>query len=123
MKTLIIEAETDVAEVLNDLLSSSYQNIEVDHANNVQQALTLLRTNDYRLIFSEFQFSDGLFWPILDLVKSKKPQPTFVLLTTAYWDDHPELHQYEFEYVRKPFVPRDLLQIIERHLKDDESAL
>ena len=108
VRYLIIEDEALAYEELKRLVMKVRPFYEcAGWASSVQQAVTLLRTNTYDLLFMDVQLSDGLSFDIFRIVPTRIP----IIFTTAY-----------DEYALKAFKANSVDYLL-KPISEDELAL
>ena len=118
LKVLIIEDSPPQAKLIeNILVSNGYQ---VDTAFTFQSALQTIAANSYELAIIDYYLPDGLGDALLDKLCQLQRHCVCLMITT---DPNPELaldwmKRGAAAYLRKPFKPDYLLEIIKRVLRE-----
>ncbi len=116
-KILIVDDEPDNLQLLYRTLRGKY---EIMKANSPDEALEILKTNDFQCIISDHKMPgmDGVEF----LKLSSKTHPNAMrLLVTAYSDVKILIDAINYariyRYIKKPYAPDELLHIVEASLE------
>ncbi|WP_264081964.1 histidine kinase famiy protein [Pseudomonas khorasanensis] len=110
-RILIVEDRAEVAELARLVLSDHGYRTET--AADAAQALAMLDSGDYELVFTDLVMPGEMDGLALAREISKRYPSMQILLTTGYCEDKSqrnELADNEFELIAKPYAPIDLLR-------------
>lgn len=114
-KILIIEDETDIAELEKDYLEIS--NFEVEIEPNGEKGLERVLTNSYDLIVLDLMLPGMDGFEVCRRIREKKNIP--ILMVSAKKDDIDKIRGLGLgadDYVTKPFSPSELVARVKAHL-------
>jgi len=84
---LIVDDHTIVREGVRNLIKGSIQNIEIDEASNIKEAITSIKNKSYNLILLDYQLQDGFGTDLIQFIKNNDNPPK-VLILTAHEDEN-----------------------------------
>ncbi|UAY52846.1 response regulator [Ferruginibacter albus] len=111
-KVLIIEDQQDICFLLTTL--AKQRKIYPDCVQTITEALPLLRTTDYNVIFLDSNSPYGLNTEYIDKLKRYSNSKLFVF--TAFGNDEIEtlgLQKGAYAFIHKPFSYYDIQQIFQ----------
>jgi len=116
---LIVDDESEVRGVLNDLLSDSYNCTEVSSA---EDALDRLRNSDYQLVISDITMSGMSGLEMIPHVKAISPDTVIVMISGMQTIESAinALRLGAFDYLMKPFDLRQAEAAVSRALNHYE---
>jgi len=118
---LIVDDDAQMRVAMSETLKRTPYTISA--ASSGHEALQLLKSTQFRLVISDLRMPGITGFDILREVKSVSPR-TQVLLVTAHAtvDNAVEAMKLgAFDYLVKPFSPPNLLDVVERALRKNES--
>ena len=128
-KILLVDDEEDNLMLLYRTLRGKY---ELTKTTNPEEAIELLKNNFYHLIISDHKMPEMDGVELLQFVNNNNPDTVKILLT-AYSDASILIDAINsakiYRYIKKPFVPDELLMIVEASLeyfqlkKDNEKLI
>ncbi|MBO5948852.1 HD domain-containing protein [bacterium] len=128
-KILLVDDEEDNLMLLYRTLRGRY---ELERTTSPLQAVELLKTNFYHMVISDHKMPDMDGVQLLQFVNAHHPD-TIKILLTAYSDASILIDAINsakiYRYIKKPFVPDELIMIVEAGLeyfqlkKDNEKLL
>ena len=110
-RILLIEDDANVRMLMEHVLLRA--NYEVDVANTVEQAKTMLQARGYDLVIADGRLPDGNGMMLADMA-DKQGIPNFI--ATAYGFDLMKEGLGQFEFLLKPVRPDELLRAVETAL-------
>ncbi|PKQ43588.1 sigma-54-dependent transcriptional regulator [Confluentibacter flavum] len=113
---LLIEDDVTFSEMLKHFLER--HKYEVDLSYNIKNALTLLKKQNYDLVFTDLRLPDGDGISLLKEIKNSKNNIPVVLMT-SYAEVSTAVQamkQGAFDYISKPFNPDEVLEVISNAL-------
>ncbi len=118
-KILVVDDERDILELIEyNLTKNGYR---VKTAASGEEALDLIRENDYDLIILDLMLPGADGFDICRIIKSDKQKAGIpVVMVTAKADEADKVAGLEIgadHYVTKPFSPRELLAIVKATLR------
>src|SRR2546422_10340725 len=118
-RLLIVDDETEVRSVLNDLLSGMYQCVE---ASSAEEALAELRARDYQLVISDITMSGMSGLEVIPHVKAIRPDTVIVMISGMQTIESAinALRLGAFDYLMKPFDLRQAEAAVTRALEHHE---
>ncbi|WP_394169510.1 sigma-54-dependent transcriptional regulator [Saccharospirillum alexandrii] len=123
MRVLIVEDDASLREAVSDTLKlSDYEVIEADCG---EAAIVRLNENQVDFIVSDVNMPGMDGHELLAYVRQHQPQIPF-LLVTAYATVEKAvsaLHAGAVDYLVKPFQPEQLIELLERHGSQPNSAI
>nr|CRI42704.1 Acetoacetate metabolism regulatory protein AtoC [Chlamydia pneumoniae] len=111
---LVVDDEPLLRDFLSELLTS--QGFIPDTAENLRNALQMIRSRDYDLVISDMSMPDGSGLDLIKIIKQSSPH-TPVLVVTAYGSIEnavEAMHQGAFNYLTKPFSSEALFAFISK---------
>ncbi len=124
LTTIIVEDEQTSREILKNYLSKYCPNIEVvGEAENVNEALILIRNNDLDLVFLDVEMPYGNAFDLLDKVGDIHFETIFVTAYNQYAMD--ALNAHASYYLMKPISIDELIKAVDyvTEIKTKENAL
>ena len=116
MKILVVDDELLIREVIKEyLLLEGY---EVDEASDGEEALKLVRSNDYSLMIMDIMMPHMDGFQACKEIKKIKDVPCIML--SARSEEYDKLNGFEIgidDYVTKPFSPKELMARVKAVLK------
>lgn len=118
-RLLIVDDETEVRGVLNDLLSDSYDCTE---ASSAEDALDQLRSGEYQLVISDITMSGMSGLEMIPHVKAVSPDTVIVMISGMQTIESAinALRLGAFDYLMKPFDLRQAEAAVSRALNHYE---
>ncbi|MGE5943113.1 MAG: sigma-54-dependent transcriptional regulator [Flavobacteriales bacterium] len=114
---LLIEDDVTFSEMLKHFLKRHHY--EVDLSHNIKNALTLLKKQNYDLVFTDLRLPDGDGIHLLKHIKNNNYHIPVVLMT-SYAEVSTAVQamkQGAFDYISKPFNPDEVLEVISNALE------
>ena len=112
-RILIVEDEADVRFVVEHvLLDAGY---EVDATGTMQGGLDLLRCRSYDLVVADGKLPDGTG---LDIADAAGERGSKALVMTGYAFTLPRDARAQYEILLKPLRPREIIDAVERALRE-----
>src|SRR5690606_40606584 len=115
---LLVEDDVTFSEMLKHFLER--HQYEVDLSYTIKNALALLKTQDYNLVFTDLRLPDDDGINLLKHIKNNHPHIPVVLMT-SYAEVSTAVQamkQGAFDYISKPFNPDEVLEVISNALED-----
>lgn len=109
---LLVEDDVTFSEMLKHFLERHQYEVELSYT--LKNALTLLKKQDYHLVFTDLRLPDGDGIHLLKHIKNKN-QHIPVVLMTSYAEVSTAVQamkQGAFDYISKPFNPDEVLEVI-----------
>lgn len=121
IKCIILEDEPSALQRLERLIKDCRPNYNIiDTADSVEEALKVLQSQTYDLIFSDIQLSDGMCFEVLEKLKVEKP----IIFITAFDQYALKAFQYNgLHYLLKPINRDQLLDAILKFEKKEISNI
>ncbi|MGC8658613.1 MAG: response regulator [Desulfomonilaceae bacterium] len=116
--TMVVDDEQIVQESVSRILEEI--GFRVDVASRVDQALNLMKTNKYDLIFTDLMMPDRNGMELVETVAKNYPD-TGVIMFTGYPSVESAVGSIKLgaiDYLPKPFNPEQLVDIAERALNN-----
>jgi len=118
-KILVIDDEKDILELIDyNLTKNGYR---VKTATSGEDALELVKENDYDLIILDLMLPGVDGFDICKIIKADKQKENIpIIMVTAKADEADKVAGLEIgadHYVTKPFSPRELLAIVKATLR------
>ncbi|MEK7484596.1 MAG: response regulator [Planctomycetota bacterium] len=115
---LIVDDDPDVCEVLQEILQN-HTNCQTSVAYSGEEALHLMRKENFCLVFTDFKMSkelDGL--ELVQKIKKKSPKTLPVMITGSNDIEVvlKALRGGAFNFIRKPFEICEVLDVVEKVL-------
>lgn len=121
-KILVIDDDIDICNLLNRFLTR--KGFEVDTAMSGKAGLEKIASSTYDLVFCDFKLRDMDGRDVLAKVQETTPGLK-VIIITGYSDIKTAIDVMKrgaYDYVLKPLIPDELVNLINRALNDEESA-
>ncbi|MPQ77088.1 response regulator [Hydrogenovibrio sp. JE_KL2] len=122
MAHILAVDDSNVTRSLIQLTLETLDNIKVDTANDVERGLKLCQQNRYDIIILDYMMPDKTGLDMIDILNEQHLQtdvPIFILSSEI---DHTTKEMAQIRQVRawlkKPFRPQMLLELITETLKD-----
>ncbi len=115
-RVLLVDDEPSILSVLSTVLKA--EDYDVTSASDGQQAIDMLRQDDFDLLISDIRMSPVNGMDVLKIVHDEKPS-TSVIMLTAYGSVETAIEALKlgaFDYVTKPFKVDELLITVQRAL-------
>ena len=118
-RILLVDDEVEITEILADLLSADYDCIR---ANSAEQALALLRENEFQLVISDITMSGMSGLEMIPHVKTLAPDTVVVMISGMQTVESAirALRLGAFDYLMKPFDLRQVEAVVKRALEHHE---
>ncbi len=118
-KILVVDDEKDILELIDyNLTKNGYR---VKTASSGEEALELVKENDYDLIILDLMLPGVDGFDITKIIKADKQKAAIpIVMVTAKADEADKVAGLEIgadHYVTKPFSPRELLAIVKATLR------
>lgn len=116
-KILVVDDDKDICTLLSGFLEKN--NCEVKTANSGEQALKLLRSQDFTLALCDYRLQDTNGLEMLQRMKVLQPSMP-VIIITGYSDIHTAVQTFKYgahDYVTKPLFPDEILLAINEALQ------
>ncbi len=116
---LLVEDDIAFSQMLKRFLERHKFNIVLSHS--IAHSKTLIKTEQFDLIFTDLRLPDGDGISLLDDVKHNE-KLTPVVLMTSYAEVTTAVKAMKngaFDYISKPFNPDELLEIIKNALEEN----
>ncbi len=117
-RILLVEDDADVRPLMAHVLIGSGHNIDV--VDRVAKARALLASGTYDLVLTDGRLPDGNGIEVADEAKARGI-PAVVVTAFALTYSPAELARHE--YLLKPVRPSELLSVVRRYARSDESAV
>ena len=112
LKTIIVEDEKTSREILRNYLAKYCSNVQIlGEAENVEEALILIRNNDLDLVFLDVEMPYGNAFDLLDKVGDVNFETVFVTAYNQYAMD--ALNQHAAYYLLKPISIDELIKAVD----------
>ncbi len=111
-RILLVEDDLDVCLVMEESLIDGGH--AVDATGRVLAGFVLLGSHPYDLVVTDVRLPDGSGFEVADRAREKRI-PT--LIVTGYAFNLPKDQLNRFEFLLKPFRPKELLRAVERVLQ------
>lgn len=114
---LTVDDEPAINWILGRLIAS--RGFPVDHALSGREAIKLCRRNRYRAVFVDAKLPDILGTTLVGPLRRHLEDPVVVLISGYFFSDDPTVEALIRDgliqhFVAKPFLHRDILDIIDR---------
>jgi DNA-binding NtrC family response regulator len=111
-RILVVDDNKDFADVFSDILRAN--NYKVDSCYSGQQAIDLVSTDPYDILFLDIRMPDMDGVETLKQIKKIKPDTTVIMMTGYSVDDmvHKALEEKASEIIYKPFEIEKVLGLI-----------
>jgi response regulator RpfG family c-di-GMP phosphodiesterase len=115
-RILIVDDEVEITEILADLLSEDYECLK---AGSAEQALGLLRENEFQLVISDITMPGMSGLDMIPHVKELSPQTVVVMISGMQTVESAigALRLGAFDYLMKPFDLRQVEAVVKRALE------
>jgi putative nucleotidyltransferase with HDIG domain len=115
-RILIVDDEVEITEILADLLSEDYECLK---AGSAEQALGLLRENEFQLVISDITMPGMSGLDMIPHVKQLSPQTVVVMISGMQTVESAigALRLGAFDYLMKPFDLRQVEAVVKRALE------
>ena len=113
---LVVDDEASITDAMEGILAE--QGYRVKSASGVTEAIGVLRSSVFDVVFTDLRFPDGSGMDILEFIRSECPQ-TQVILMTAHGSVDVTIDAIKkgaYYYVQKPFMPDHVIALAERAL-------
>ncbi len=113
---LIVEDELATASFIATVIKNNCENMEVaGKANSVQEALVLIERTDPDIVLLDIELGDGTAFDLLKKIEN----PAFItIFLTAYQGYALQAIKFSaFDYILKPFKPKELISTLEKAAK------
>ncbi len=120
---LIIDDDVDICVLLQKYLTK--KGFTVNATYSASKALAALKENNYDVVFCDYRLGDKDGKEVLEEIKTTHPL-TEVIIITAYSDIKTAVNLIKsgaFDYLCKPLVPDELINITHKALQHRESKL
>ncbi len=118
-KILVVDDEKDILELIDYNLSKNGYRVKT--VTSGEDALELIKENDYDLIILDLMLPGVDGFDICKIIKSDKQKASIpIVMVTAKADEADKVAGLEIgadHYVTKPFSPRELLAIVKATLR------
>lgn len=116
-RILVVEDEPEQRQLICDILSAS--NFNIVSANCVEEAILLIKSQSFDVIFSDWKLGELSGIDLLNYVKRNYPDIGFVIATAYGTINHAvdALQQGADDYLPKPFKRQELLLTIDKAIK------
>lgn len=124
LKSIIVEDEKTSREILKNYLTKYCPNVTVlGEAENIEQALVLIRNNELDLVFLDVEMPYGNAFDLLDKLGEVDFETVFVTAYNQYALD--ALNQHAAYYLMKPISIDELIKAVDyvSQIKTKESQL
>jgi DNA-binding response OmpR family regulator len=114
---LLVEDEPELSELIGSSLRS--KGFDVANADSVRSALQSAKGISFDLVLLDVHLPDGSGLQVLQSFAQDPEAPTVVVMTGGGTSDTvlEALRYRAHEFIRKPFAPEDLLEVVERAVK------
>lgn len=121
IKTVIIDDDSQIVNMLQGLLKENFQEIELcGHSDNVQDAVQLIKKQQADLVFLDIELTDGTGFQILQQLKPYKFKVIFI---TAFNDFALKAIKFSaIDYILKPVNHTEFLQGVEKAISEIENT-
>ena len=115
-RILIVDDEVEITEILADLLSEDYECLK---AGSAEQALDLLRDNQFQLVISDITMPGMSGLEMIPHVKELSPETVVVMISGMQTVESAigALRLGAFDYLMKPFDLRQVEAVVKRALE------
>lgn len=117
MKLLIVDDDPAFNKMLSNYLLRN--KFEVESAHSAQSALTLIASNTFDLVLTDYKLPKMNGLELIATIKKKTPQLPVILITN-YSDIRTAVQSIKlgaYEFVNKPVIPDELLKTIHRAIE------
>jgi response regulator RpfG family c-di-GMP phosphodiesterase len=117
LKMLVIDDDSEIRAYLSAVIGSEFAT-QISEADCGQKAVQMLTENKYDLILCDFHMPDGDGNTVFAKVKSLKPSPKFIMVSSDDRNDHKNILEETWaSYLEKPFENQDLIKMIAARLE------
>jgi len=118
-RILIVDDESDITEILSDLLSTEYECLM---AGSAEQALVHLQESEFELVISDITMPGMSGLEMIPHVKTMAPDTVVVMISGMQTVESAigALRLGAFDYVMKPFDLRQVEAVVKRALEHHE---
>ena len=115
-RILIVDDETEITEILADLLSTDY---DCSRAGSAEEALTRLREDEFQLVISDITMPGMSGLDMIPHVKELAPDTVVVMISGMQTVESAigALRLGAFDYLMKPFDLRQVEAVVKRALE------
>lgn len=118
-KLLIVEDDIDIANIIDNVVSSLFQ--KIDRASSQEEALKLLNENTYYMIFLDYNLDFKSGPEIIDIIKSMPSNPNnnipVVLVSGMVTAKFAEEYPGKFaKIITKPFSNDEIIETVKEIL-------
>ena len=115
-RILIVDDETEITEILADLLSADY---DCSRAGSAEEALTRLREDEFQLVISDITMPGMSGLDMIPHVKELAPDTVVVMISGMQTVESAigALRLGAFDYLMKPFDLRQVEAVVKRALE------
>ena len=119
VRILIVDDESDITEILSDLLSGEYECVM---AGSAEQALVRLRESKFELVISDITMPGMSGLDMIPHVKTLAPDTVVVMISGMQTVESAidALRLGAFDYLMKPFDLRQVEAVVKRALEHHE---
>ena len=122
MAHILAVDDSNVTRSLIQLTLETLDNIKVDTANDVERGLKLCQQNHYDIIILDYMMPDKTGLDMIDILNEQHLQTDVPIFILSSETDHTTKEMAQIRQVRawlkKPFRPQMLLELITETLKD-----
>lgn len=116
---LLVEDSITIRKLIKEILKE--KNIEIEEAENGEEALNLLKNNIYDLIILDIMMPKMNGLELIKIIRDFSNIP--IIFLSALSDEKTQILAYNLGadgYLTKPFSPNILISIVERYLRKKE---
>jgi len=119
ISAILIEDEKDAQEFLVSILEKNFPSISIEGIyENTKDAIKNIQGMQPELVFMDIELTDGSGFDILDNLINHNFEIIFISAHSEYLEKSLEYHA--FNYIKKPFNPGKLKNILNRYLNLQE---
>jgi two-component system LytT family response regulator len=112
LNTIIVDDEKVSRDILHNYLAKYAPNVNiVGEAENIEQALVLIRNNELSLVFLDVEMPYGNAFDLLDKIENPNFETVFVTAYNQYAID--ALNQHAAYYLMKPISIDELIKAVD----------
>lgn len=114
-RILVVDDEQDMLSMLERMLKAQ-RDYNVYKANTGLQALDVMSAHEVDLVLADFKMPEMDGMELLEKVKEKWPEKTFIIMTACGSIDNAveAMKKGAYDYITKPFQYEDLLLVLDR---------